>query len=628
MAFRDRTKTSRGMWLAVLLAVVLAGLATGCGRGEEETPEAAVAPSPAVTKAAPVADELPVVSVLKYAPRTAAVAAAFTSVSSIYDEAITLARRFAPGGMDVTTLLDQAIADARRRRDLGDARSVPEILRQEGIEPDAPAGVFVGVDATLASLEQAAQAAEAPSAEQPAPDAAGEDVLDVDANEQAEPVAGPVEIASPDWAAVVTVSDRDAFEKMLLAEASAEGALAAEPAEVDAAGQTIVSYGERDALNYFFFDDKAVVGFSRAFVAQVAEQVAAPHAVNYGTDAMPASPDDIAVALVRLDMAPSIMEAGLPAVAEGSDSLGMLEAQLAMARQMRDASEGEDPMVVTVSSSDAKFEVMARIDYATHPKLRTVTGDPAPLRLARAYPAGTGALFALRLTPEFKQQIQDTWLNNLPQNLQQDPQMFQAILMLRQVLQLIGTEIAIGVTGQQEIAMPSMLPQTGSGASGGRMVVPKVVLMIDLAQQETLEGLLMLMPVQPGEPHNGVATKVAGFAGIEIHFAIFDKTLVAGTSREDLTAAIDGVRSGDGGMFAAMQPPLDPEADRFSLFVVQGRVYEELLAHWVSGDPALGEYLANASREVHSVVSVQEVIDDVLHGGVTFHLVPADVAGR
>jgi hypothetical protein len=634
MVFCDLARMVRFELIAVLVMLSV-GFMAGCGGDEEET--AAVdsatatkaAPAPSAVEPAPELDELPAVSMLKYAPETAAVAAAFGSVTDIYDEATVLVQRFAPPGVDVGLLLSQAIAEARAKRELGDARSVPDILRQEGIDPDGPAAVFVGVEATMASLEQAAQAKQAAETETiaeegteaPAPEAAPE------VAPEAEPAPAP-EVVPPDWASMITVSDRDAFEQMVVAESTTEGVPLPEPTESQVAGQTIVSYGERDALNYFFFDNRAVVGESLAFVTQVAEQIAAPREVNYGTDAMPASPDDIAVALVRLDMVPSIMEAGLPLAAQvDADSLGMLQAQLAMARQMHAAYQGEDPLVVTVSSNEQKFEVLTRIDYKTHPNLRTVTGDAAPLRLAQAFPASTGALASLRLTPEFKQQLQETWLENLPQDMQQDPQMFQAMLVVRQVLQLVGNEIAIGVTGQQEIQMPSFTPQQPAPGASQQITVPSVVLMIDLAQPETLEGLLMLMPSMPGEPYNDIEVKkIALPIPVELVYAVIENTFVAATSRGELTAAIDGIRGADTGLFASMQPPLDPQADRFSLFFVQGRLYDDLLAQLVEEDEEVRQYLAGVSRQVQSLVSTQEMVDGVLHGSVAFNLRPIETA--
>ena len=621
-----------GIVLTALLAALAIGVAgtAGCSR-EQEPPAPTALELPTPTGAVPEPDvpesvgALAMAAMLGYAPEQTALAMAIPSADEVERRLMKLAARFVDDEADLEGAFAGAVAGLRGSEDETAPRSLAELLRAEGIDPSRPAALFMGVEALVASIEEATQAIEAERAEMEEDDAeeSPEGAEDAEASDDEMlllRLMAEQKMSAPEWAAVVHVADEEAFVRMLIEEAGKKSdEPLPDPVEVAANGRTIVSYGERDALNYFLFDGRACVGYSLAFVQQAAQRAAAPAEVSYGSADMPASPDDLLVASARMDKLTSLLSAAMALFASVETEPD--PSTTAAAMLMREAY-GADPVVATLSAGERHIEMLTRLDYSKHPEFPKTMGEAAPLRLARVFPAETAALIALRLTPEHKQQIKELWLDSLFAESEQSPQMYQTMMFVRPLIDLLGEEIALGVSGFQRMEIPLL---------GGEQPVPALTLMIDLLEPQTLKGLLMFVPALPADPHRDIEIKKAPLPlPVDLQYAFADSVVVAATSREGLTQAIDGLLDGgDGGFLASLEPPLDPEADRYSVVALKEGLFAELMgmAGTDLGAPGMMEMqggeaqtLFKALAQVESLVSVQEVVDNMLHGRLTLRL--------
>jgi len=536
-----------GMACRVLVVGLMIGMMTlvGCG-GEappppappappatpapepaEAPPAAPAPPAPAVDRPAPAF--APVVNdVLKYLPDSAQLAIALPSINGILDKALPFAKRIAPPDVDVEKEYEDIIRDLARDADAPDAKTLKEIAAAKGIDADAPLAVFADFNE---SFKKAGDKTE----------------IDLD------------DLEPPAIAGVLCLKDAakvEATAKELISPRLDLSGVTAEPVSVgDIAIQAYGAYG------YFIADNKMALG-SLDLVKQVAERFASPASLRYGTADCPATAPDEAAILMRGKQFVSLLKRALPALDMLGDQpyaepllLGQINSLDAM------LADSDDPIVTTISWTKDRFEINSRLDTAAHPGVIPFSGAAAPLRYIQKLPKDTVAMWAFRLTPEYKKQITDVYLKSLPAEMTQNPQFAQGLSIGNQLLTMLGEELALGISGAKDD-------------------FPVLSLMIGLANPEPTKGLLqMLVPMQVSEKHNEVdINQIQAPIPVPISLAFAGDMVLLSNDAEKMKGIIDlAAEDRTTGLLAGMEPPLPADTPRYSAFVLNTSLFSDVL---------------------------------------------------
>jgi hypothetical protein len=568
-------------YLYLLLAPVLLGLSviiTGCGGEEEEAPPVeepiatpsgestaeVVPPKPAgPAMAETVPSTLPA---LAFMPADAQVAVAIPSPAVLIGNALPLAKALAEPERDIDTEVKEAIQDLAG--ELGvEADSYEALAAVLGVDSAAPIAAFGDFRKTVASAAEAKAAHDASTAAEAPAEAAPETAEADPALEGSEPSleesfgepeAAPDYFADADppaWVAVLGLSDpekaRTELER-IVAEDEELSALPSGTEEVE--GLTIAT---RDTYGYFTTDKHLVLG-DLALLRGAAKRVKDPATFRYGTVECPPSIADEAVTLFYGGRLLPLLESAIPLLGLESGAEPLLAAQLIKYKSMF-TENGDDPMVITASLADGKFEALTRIDSATHEGLMEKTGQPAPLRLARYLPDSTLALVSMRFTDEYKKQLLEEVVPMV--GASDDPNAAAGAGMAVQVINQIGDELSIGVTG----------------AEGG---LPNINALLGLSQPESTKGLLqMLVPMQGGVDYEGFSIgKIPTPVGLEVNLSFVDNFLLASTSEDGAKAIIDLHKAQKASaLFASLEPPLDIEKPVYQTFFFNSAMIEQAM---------------------------------------------------
>lgn len=602
MPQRVQCTARRAMILAFCIAIA-AGM-TGCW-GKKEEPVTPPAPPKAVEK-----PKVGAVDILKLAPEEAALAAAAPNPQKLYERALKLAKRLSGKDADIDAAVKQAVDTAAAKFKVTPAASFAEIARAKGIDPEAPLGVFLDPTPTLEGLrKKAAEPAplSTPQEEPVTPVPDEKTNADGSPSESQESFGGdtaPQEPASPiqdavppSFAVVVSCSDAKLAEQFVR-EVAAEvrGASAAEPKEADLDGVRLVTY-EPNTFSYFFVDRTLVMGNSVDLLKGVAGRFKKPAEVRYGSEKFPANDDDQIVQLVRLDRMKSIVDGIMP-LTQGLPG-GMMAAAALQNQETLNALSGKDPLVVTVSLNDEKLEILTRLDTETHPDLAKVAGSAQPLRLAAFMPESTVALLCMRFNAETKATMGKAMSSSMGAGATDDPGVAGAMGAGSMVLDMIGDEIVIGVTGV---------------ANG----MPKLAALAALANPEQTQGFLKQSGVKmEGEGYSGVEIMQVPVVFATLYYAFVDKTLAASNDLDQLKSSIDTVKSGTkSNLFQSLKPALDPAVPRYGAFLVRDKVVEDVLKPLMLQFPTAAPPDASQTAErVSSVIRELRITQD-LNGNV------------
>lgn len=558
----------------MLLAVLAAGLAgLGCGGdqpvapppqtpvAQTETPKAveppqaveppkaveppAAAPAaalPAVPEGAPVTYE-----VLQLTPAQAQFAIALPPANGVLAKALPLARRIAPPEIDIDKEWQQIISDMAKDAGAGDAKDLNEIALAKGVDLNAPIAVFADFTSSVDSAAKAAEAAKPAAEAAPAGDAQAAPAA------PAEPVSAPKieleDLEPPAWAAVLGVADQAKAEATLKEIIETVPELSGKQAEDVAVGGVVVK--SLAPYAYFFAGNKLALG-SLDLVKGVAERVAAPAKIRYGTPECPATANDEAVALLFGGRALPLISKAVPLLKMDDSAQAFLNGQMAALEAMMGGEGGEDPMIASLAWTDDSIELKSRMDTAAHSAVLELSGKASPLKLAQLLPESTLGMVSLRLTPEYKKQISEVWINALPEEMKQEPSFAQGVTIGKQALSLLGEEVTLGVTGLEAD-------------------FPGAILMVQLANAESTKGLLqMLVPTTPGETYNEVEINtIAAPIPIPLSIAFQGDMVMVSNSIDDMKKIIDLIKENKTtGLFAKLQPPLDPATPRYNAVVL------------------------------------------------------------
>lgn len=604
--------------LCLLLAPALlfgaTAFITGCG-GEEEAPpvdtttaapveQPAAQPAepapPAKPAGPPMADTVPsTLPALAFMPAEAQIAFALPALPGIRDSLLPLVKALSEPDRDIDAELREAVSSAAG--EIGVQADTYEALAAAlGVDPAAPMATFVDFSKTVASAaaakaeydaaekerkekegaEQPAQAGTAPEGSEPT-EAEGEPSIEPDHFKDADPPAWIVVLGVTDAAKARTELDR------IVAADSKLSASASGTEEVD--GVTITT---RDIWGYFTTEKQIVLG-NLELLRGAAKRVKDPATFRYGTIECPPKVADETVALLYGSRFMPLLEEALPLMGVKEEALPQMQTQIATYKAMFN-SESDDPMVVTGSMAGGQLEFSTRIDSATHTGILDETGQPTPLRLARYLPDNTLAMISLRFSEEMKKQLIDQIMPAVSASGNSDAAAQAG--MATQVINQIGDELTIGITGAQ---------------SG----FPTAYVMIGLSQPEATQGLLqMFVPMSNSVAYEGFNIgKLPLFPGLEVNLSFVDNILLASTSEDGVKAVIDLHKAQKASaLFSSMEPPLDIEKPVYQTIVLNTGLIEQgmgvasmLPINGAAGaNPGLMR-VTNAIREIRAIGNLE-----------------------
>jgi len=622
----SKRKIWAGLWMVTLAAVLIATapmLSTGCGGcGKEEEP--APAPAPDVEKQAPPAPEKAVpapeakpapmakaapgatpvtLDVLKLAPGSAMVSLALPPVSGLHEKGVAMAKRLVPEDVDVEAEVAKQVAQMAADAGVPDAKSLADIMRAKGLDPDAPLAVFADFAPTAASARKALEAMKSTMA----------------APAEGEPQLPPEQMATifsdmtlPAMAGVLGCVDAALAEKTLKELVETEGSPidASKLEAIDAGGVTIHCY-DPEQLAYFVADNKLVVGNSLALLKETAGRLTAPAAVRYGSADCPAAAADEVVMLVRGDKFMPLIKDLMPAwMGLSPATAGYAQMHMAMIEEAAQAFAGEDPLVMTLEWRDDLIELVSRIDFGTHPALAEYTGEVKPLRLAPLLPEGTLVLLSFQFNEVTKERIKKNYLDALPPELEQNEGFQEAKKYIDKVVAALGDELTIAVTA-------------GAG-------LPNLFLLANLGNPEEAKSVIEdLSPLTPGETHEGVDISTLALPlPIPLFLAFPQDTIVLGNDKENLKIIIDHIKNKTAsGLFASLDPPLDPATPRYSAIVINTKLITDVvipLSGLAGGIPPEAQTYVNVVTDILRELRItKEQEGDWAEGRVSLFLKPA-----
>lgn len=520
---------------------------------------------------------------LQCMPKQTALALGVPPLTNLVETLLPIVDRIAPD-LDARGALEGAIADAAI--DLGvDAVNIEELGKGLGLDLTAPIAVFVDLAPTVKSVEDIQKKlAEAKQAREEQADKAEavEEADDADDTGEDADETGDVDEEDDEDDFDDMEAFEDALDDMLVmpaftvvlgvtdaatAETSVNdlGVLYADldPDAFDniSAGDVTVKSLGADDFNYFIADNKIVLGNSLDMVANTALRLKEPATLRYGSAECPAfAPNEISLQIYGGDFLPALMALAGAFVNEDPTTQALLEKQTAMMSALWEGEGANDPLLVTLGVRDNRLEFSTRLDTATHPAALTQSGQAQALRYAPMLSDKTLFFLSLYLTNEMKTMLSDLVLDTVIAQSGGDPQMAQGLTMGRQVLQMIGPEITIGLAAAEDF--------------------PSATVMIGLQNPEATKGLLqMFVPTMPEETYKEIeiASVVAGIP-VPLSIAYVGDMVLLSNSIDEVKRIIDLFTAEEAsGLFGSLTPPLDPATPRYSALLLKTSLYTDVI---------------------------------------------------
>lgn len=555
--------TYNGFWMArrsvaAILAVAMVAAAGLCGAQD----------------AAPLT--LPFLQLM---PKQTALAIGIPPLNVIESKLVPLLEKVAPE-LDAAGAIEDFVADAAI--DLGiDADNLNDLGQKLGLDLNAPITVFVDASPTLKSIDEVkAKLGENPEAA--AIEAAIEDNLTI-----------------PAITVVLGVSDAKEAEASVEDIASMLADIDPASLEKITAGDITVKSAGPEKFNFFLTDSKLVLGNSVDMVANTALRLKEPATLRYGSADCPAiAPDELSILLFGGDFVPALMAALSMFQNQDPATKAIVEKQMQLFSSVWEGEGATDPMVMSLVFDDTRLELISRMDTVKHPAALVQSGKAAPLKYAPMLADNTSLMLSLYLTDEMKKMISEMVLDTLAAQAAGEPQMAQGLTMGRQVLQMLGPEITLGLA-----------PATDD--------LPAAVLMLGLTNPEATKGLLqMLVPTMPEETYKEVEiSSIAAGIPVPLSIAYPGDFVLVSSNIDEMKRIIDLLKEEKASeLFAKLNPALDPSVPRYSALVLKTSLYTDViqpLSVLVGGLPMeADEIVTRVASAVDELRMVQEMKGD------------------
>jgi len=294
---------------------------------------------------------------------------------------------------------------------------------------------------------------------------------------------------------------------------------------VQAGGVDIVVY-DPDEMAYFISGDFVVFGNDLALLKASAERAAAGTPLRYGSEAFPALAEDELVALMYPGRYLEAMEGLVSALPADTPEAKVFEAQMTSLESVL-GGESDEPVAASLVWDEERLLLCTRMDTERFPGMLDFSGKPSPFRLLSVLPEDTLAFLGLRFTDEFKKQAVDVLLPAANLAAQDDATSL-VMTQLNQVIELLGDELAAGIT-RLEYDFPS------------------IYIMMGLKDVEQARVMLQLfVPSTEVETYNNVKILAAsGNMPVPVNYALTSQALLVSNDVDGLKAAIERLQTGE-----------------------------------------------------------------------------------
>ncbi len=552
MAEKKNTTT---IVLAVILIVAVAGgltytLMSGDAPDPEGVPVPPVTgdptlPVPEPTDVAPVereavepADNPPLtLTALQYLPDGAQIAVGIPPITSLLANVAPFVQDLFEQDLDVEKELGLIARDMARDLGVEESDDLAAVVTAVGFDASQGAALFFDIEEMVEEAFEMLEMATEMGADIAPPD----------------PAAGSMVLVLP-------VTDGEKAEASLKALAS--DMLAGVPTSEESVGDITITVYE-DIGAYFVTDTVLALGNDVGLLQQAAVRENMPAQLRYGSAACP--PEDVheAVMLVFGDRILPMLEkaTGLLAALQ-PEMLLLFQDQLDQLAAMYEDG-ADDPVIATLSVREDAIEIVSKIDTEVYPTLLEGAGMAQPLRWAQLLPENTLTFLSLGLTPEGKERLKTMALDSIPEEMRTSPSFSQAIGIGENVVDILGQEITLAMTGLDPIDFPT------------------IMLMVDFDNALSAQILLPLIPQMPhDEPYRDTQIRAVAFPSpIQVYFAMITNGLVLSNSDEAIRGIIDLVRDEEtSGFFASLEPPIAPETPIYHAFMIKPELYMDIVA--------------------------------------------------
>lgn len=470
---------------------------------------------------------------LQYVPERAQIALGIPPVASLVERFIPFLQRFMPK-VDFEHEMNLIATDLAKDMNVPEEGGLVGVLNAIGLDTHLGAAVFI-------DLEEAVQA-----------------FAEMTAKGETDELP---DISHIKALLVLPVSNGENFEKALL---KAVGDLLAgmETKEEEVAGTKIKLYG--DLGGYFRTDAVVAVSNDPQLLRGAAARINNPAQFQYGSMACPAEDVHEAVILVFGDKFVPLMDTIVAGLGDIEPTLQMLlNAQREKFTSIYTEDAAENPGIIIFNVTNSTVELKAKIDTSVYPELAAYMGPARPLRWAQLLPVNTLTFLSLVFTEEAKKQITDVYLQSIPEEVRKRPAVSQGLMYGNSAMQLLGSEITLGITDFDPIDFPS------------------IFLMVQVANTAGAQILLQLAPqVDHGEPYREVQIKMLRVPSpIPIYYVLVSDALILSNSDVGLKAIIDLVKDEKtSGLFEQLNPPILPDTPIYQAFVFKPRLYTDVIA--------------------------------------------------
>jgi len=476
---------------------------------------------------------------LSLAPKGTHVSLALPALSESLDDYVALAKKVAVG-VDIDAELAKIVADLAMDADVQGATTIPGVATAKGLDPAKPIALFLDLTKTVDSLRAVQKGDDGGEAK-------AEDAGDAAAAEME--VSGDFEADPPAWAVVVGVSDAvkaEAFVKEL------GDKMPEKPAseEVEKGGHTVSVAGD---YAHFQAHDKLVIG-TKDIVLATAEQFDHERTVRYGSEEIPAGPNEVVALVDVVALAPVLEE--MSTLIEGDEAGKASVAALAANFKTAFASPvGNDPLLVTLSLDEKRADLKMRLDTSKYPAYLTTYGGAEKLALAPFLPENILALLSFRQNEQTKKLLTDQVIPSLQASGQ------EAAVYAIPAMNLLGDEITLGIAAVEND-------------------FPAAYLMVALNEPEQAVGLInMLVPAMPAETYNEVEIKaIAAPIPVPLSMATPGGMLLVSNNIEGMKKIIDQQKTGGSNkVYEGMSQPMKADTPRYQALVLKSALLTDVV---------------------------------------------------
>lgn len=550
---------------APCLRAALAGAMALCLACRPREPEETQPATPSVEIVRPATRE-----VLSLMPEEADVALAIPNPAEAFQDAVAVCRKLAPASLDVDAVLEGWLASASKMLNVEGAAQFSDVARARGLDPRAPAAVFIAWPPRNPPPEQPP----APEERTPRDEAPRtlEDLREVlkRTGEQPPPPSAPPsppksplppaptiphipgDVPKPVMAAVLRCAEpgvaRRTLEDMF---ADAPGAT---PDRMYAGATEIRTFGKAMPC-YFIRGNRLIVGTSLDLLKGIAGRLGEPMPTRYGTPLCPAHSSKELVLLTRLR--PRSKNASAPQIP------GSLSGPLSKAlNSLIEPYRSEVPMVTTLRIEPEFLTILTRQDMKSAPGLRDALGLPVePAHLA-VLPEDASAAASFAMTGKARERLQEIWLDLIPDEVKSSTEFEQVAGMVRRITGLLRGEITVAAVAE------------GGGPAA-------LLAFVDVADVAEAKEFLVALGL-PGAPFdawgnvNILAIPQVPPLPVSLHYAFVDETLIACSRMPLLKATLERCDSAWHAPNGINTPatPLDPQ---YRTLVAENRFLEQTL---------------------------------------------------